>query len=153
MDRRHFPSDTDSFPSSEPGQSLNPHSRANRLDPTLAERFADALGDVGQVVAALSLDQLDEEVQRLVDAPPDVIGIHGGDGTLHPFAGQTGLYLRPGHAFRGLDALLTNFHLPRSSLLVLVAALAGPDLIRDAYAEAVRHRYRFYSYGDAMLIV
>ena len=70
-----------------------------------------------------------------------------------PFAGETALYLRPGHAFRGLDALLTNFHLPRSSLLVLVSALAGVDLIREAYAEAVRLRYRFYSYGDAMLLL
>jgi S-adenosylmethionine:tRNA ribosyltransferase-isomerase len=74
-------------------------------------------------------------------------------GELRPFVGETALYLRPGHAFRGLDALLTNFHLPRSSLLVLVAALAGLDLVRDAYAEAVREGYRFYSYGDAMLIL
>ena len=73
--------------------------------------------------------------------------------TLRPFAGETALYIRPGHVFRGLDALITNFHLPRSSLLVLVAALTGVELIREAYAEAVRQRYRFYSYGDAMLIL
>ena len=72
---------------------------------------------------------------------------------LQGFAGETALYLRPGHTFRGLDGLLTNFHLPRSSLLVLIAALAGVDLIHAAYAEAIRERYRFYSYGDAMLIV
>ena len=75
------------------------------------------------------------------------------DGVVRPFDGPTALYLRPGHAFRGLDALITNFHLPRSSLLVLVSALAGIDLIRNAYAEAIRERYRFYSYGDAMLIL
>jgi S-adenosylmethionine:tRNA ribosyltransferase-isomerase len=74
-------------------------------------------------------------------------------GTWQPFSGPTNLYLRPGHEFQGLDALLTNFHLPRSSLLVLVSALAGVDLIRAAYQEAVRQRYRFYSYGDAMLIL
>ncbi|CAN5889476.1 tRNA preQ1(34) S-adenosylmethionine ribosyltransferase-isomerase QueA [soil metagenome] len=74
-------------------------------------------------------------------------------GRLHPFSGETALYLRPGHDFRGFDALLTNFHLPRSSLLVLVAAFAGLELIQDVYAEAVRERYRFYSYGDAMLIL
>ena len=74
-------------------------------------------------------------------------------GTIQPFSGETALYLRPGHVFQGLDALLTNFHLPRSSLLVLVAALAGVDLVRAAYAEAIRERYRFYSYGDAMLIL
>ncbi|WP_422926792.1 tRNA preQ1(34) S-adenosylmethionine ribosyltransferase-isomerase QueA [Singulisphaera sp. PoT] len=74
-------------------------------------------------------------------------------GTLKPFAGETRLYLRPGHRFQGMNILLTNFHLPRSSLLVLVSALGGVDLIREAYAEAVRQRYRFYSYGDAMLIL
>jgi len=75
------------------------------------------------------------------------------DGGLRPFAGETALYLKPGHEFRGLDALVTNFHLPRSSLLVLVSALAGVELVRAAYAEAIRERYRFYSYGDAMLIL
>ncbi len=74
-------------------------------------------------------------------------------GRFEPFAAETALYLRPGHQFRGVDGLLTNFHLPRSSLLVLVSALAGVDLIRAIYADAVRERYRFYSYGDAMLIL
>jgi len=62
------------------------------------------------------------------------------------------LFLRPGHVFRAVDALITNFHLPRSSLLFLVAAFAGRERILDAYREAVRREYRFYSYGDAMLI-
>lgn len=74
-------------------------------------------------------------------------------GSLAPFTGETRLFIRPGHVFHGLDALVTNFHLPRSSLLVLVAALAGEDLIRAAYEGAIRERYRFFSYGDAMLIV
>jgi S-adenosylmethionine:tRNA ribosyltransferase-isomerase len=82
-----------------------------------------------------------------------VLETAAGSGTLRPFAGETALYIRPGHTFRGLDALMTNFHLPRSSLLVLVAAFAGLELTRAAYAEAIRHRYRFYSYGDAMLIL
>jgi S-adenosylmethionine:tRNA ribosyltransferase-isomerase len=73
--------------------------------------------------------------------------------TLRPFAGETRLFIRPGHVFHGLDALVTNFHLPRSSLLVLVSSLAGIDLIRAAYADAIRYRYRFFSYGDAMMIV
>jgi S-adenosylmethionine:tRNA ribosyltransferase-isomerase len=77
----------------------------------------------------------------------------GPEGRFRPFAGPTGLFLKPGHAFRGLDVLLTNFHLPRSSLLVLVAALIGLEPLRAAYAEAIRRRYRFYSYGDAMLIL
>jgi S-adenosylmethionine:tRNA ribosyltransferase-isomerase len=74
-------------------------------------------------------------------------------GRFVPFSGESALYIKPGHVFRGVDALVTNFHLPRSSLLVLVSAFAGVDLIRAAYEEAVRHEYRFYSYGDAMLIV
>lgn len=75
------------------------------------------------------------------------------DGEFEAFEGETSLYLRPGRVFRGLDALITNFHLPRSSLLVLVSALAGIEPIKRAYAEAIRERYRFYSYGDAMLII
>jgi S-adenosylmethionine:tRNA ribosyltransferase-isomerase len=75
------------------------------------------------------------------------------DGAFRAFAGETALYIQPGHEFHGLDALVTNFHLPRSSLLVLVSALAGRELVRAAYADAVRERYRFFSYGDAMLIV
>jgi S-adenosylmethionine:tRNA ribosyltransferase-isomerase len=75
------------------------------------------------------------------------------DGTVQPGAGDTSLFIRPGHAFRVVDGLVTNFHLPRSSLLMLVSALAGREPVLAAYAEAVRERYRFYSYGDAMLIV
>jgi S-adenosylmethionine:tRNA ribosyltransferase-isomerase len=74
-------------------------------------------------------------------------------GEVLPFSGETALYLRPGHRFRGFDALITNFHLPRSSLLVLVSALAGVELVRAAYTEAIQERYRFYSYGDAMLVL
>jgi len=74
-------------------------------------------------------------------------------GRVEAYRGRTDLFIRPGHAFRAVDALVTNFHLPRSSLLVLVSALAGPELIRAAYAEAVGRRYRFFSYGDAMLIL
>lgn len=73
--------------------------------------------------------------------------------TIQPFSGQTNLFIQPGHIFQGLDGLITNFHLPRSSLLILVSAFAGSELIRAAYAEAIRLRYRFFSFGDAMLIV
>jgi len=77
----------------------------------------------------------------------------GDEGRVAPASGWTDLTIAPGHRFRAVDALLTNFHLPRSSLLVLVAAFAGRALILDAYAHAVAAGYRFYSYGDAMLIV
>jgi len=75
------------------------------------------------------------------------------DGGVEPLDGAAGLYVIPGYRFRVVDALLTNFHLPRSSLLVLVSAFAGRELIVKAYAHAVRAGYRFYSYGDATLIV
>jgi len=74
-------------------------------------------------------------------------------GTLKAWRGATDLFIRPPYAFRAIDGLLTNFHLPRSTLLVLVSTLAGRELIRQAYSEAIREKYRFFSYGDAMLIV
>ena len=76
----------------------------------------------------------------------------GGDGWLTPLDGSASIYIRPGHRFRAVDALLTNLHLPRSSLLVLVAAFAGRERILRAYRHAVAAGYRFYSYGDATLI-
>ena len=75
------------------------------------------------------------------------------EGTLQPWEGWTRLYIYPGFEFRAVDALMTNFHLPRSSLLVLVSAFAGRERVLAAYEEAVREQYRFYSYGDAMLIL
>jgi len=74
------------------------------------------------------------------------------DGPLVARSGEAALFIRPGHRFQVVDALLTNFHLPRTPLLALVAALAGWQLLRRAYEEAVSARYRFYSFGDAMLI-
>ena len=76
-----------------------------------------------------------------------------GDGGVRPGKGATSLFIRPGYEFKAVDRLLTNFHLPKSTLLMLVSALAGTDLIRYAYREAVRERYRFFSYGDCMLIL
>jgi S-adenosylmethionine:tRNA ribosyltransferase-isomerase len=74
------------------------------------------------------------------------------DGEITPGPGRTELFIRPGHAFRAVDALVTNFHLPRSTLLVLVAAFGGAERVLAAYREAVARRYRFFSYGDAMLL-
>ncbi|MCS7047224.1 MAG: tRNA preQ1(34) S-adenosylmethionine ribosyltransferase-isomerase QueA [Gemmataceae bacterium] len=75
------------------------------------------------------------------------------DGDLHPWRGETSLYIYPPYRFRAVDALITNFHLPRTTLLLLVAAFAGVDLVQQAYQTAIAERYRFYSYGDAMLIL
>ena len=77
----------------------------------------------------------------------------GATGTVHPYSGYSELFIYPGHRFNAVDALVTNFHLPKSTLLMLVSAFAGKDLIQQAYQAALQHNYRFYSYGDAMLIL
>jgi S-adenosylmethionine:tRNA ribosyltransferase-isomerase len=74
-------------------------------------------------------------------------------GELRPWSGETGLYIYPPYPFRAVDALITNFHLPRTSLLLLVSAFAGIELTRQAYMTAIEREYRFYSYGDAMLVL
>jgi S-adenosylmethionine:tRNA ribosyltransferase-isomerase len=74
------------------------------------------------------------------------------DGELHPFAGETSIFIVPGYRITSADVLLTNFHLPESTLLMLVSAFAGRERVLAAYAHAVRERYRFFSYGDAMLL-
>jgi S-adenosylmethionine:tRNA ribosyltransferase-isomerase len=75
------------------------------------------------------------------------------DGELGPWTGDTDMFIYPRYRFRVVDGLITNFHLPRTTLLLLVAAFAGPELVRAAYADAIRREYRFYSYGDAMLVI
>ena len=75
------------------------------------------------------------------------------NGTLEPFCGEADLFIHPGHTFQAIDGLITNFHLPRSTLLMLVSAFAGRDLMLEAYRLAIDQRYRFYSFGDAMLIL
>jgi len=74
------------------------------------------------------------------------------DGTIRPFAGETAIFITPGYEFRTVDVMLTNFHLPRSTLFMLVAAFSGLDTMRRAYAHAIEAGYRFYSYGDACLL-
>jgi len=76
----------------------------------------------------------------------------GEDGTIRPFSGETSIFITPGYRFRAVDALMTNFHLPRSTLFMLVAAFSGLDTMQHAYAHAIEHGYRFYSYGDACLL-
>ena len=75
------------------------------------------------------------------------------EGELHPFAGETQIFIFPGYRITSIDGLITNFHLPQSTLLMLVSALAGREFMLDAYRHAVEQRYRFFSYGDAMLIL
>jgi len=75
------------------------------------------------------------------------------DGTVKPMKGEVGLFITPGYQFKVVDVLMTNFHLPKTTLLMLVSAFAGLEPLRAAYVEAVREKYRFYSYGDAMLVL
>jgi S-adenosylmethionine:tRNA ribosyltransferase-isomerase len=86
-------------------------------------------------------------VVRTLESAADELGV------VHPGAGATRLFIRPPYAFRVVDALLTNFHLPRSTLLMLVAAFAGHERVMEAYRIAVAEGYRFYSYGDAMAVL
>ncbi|HEX6820378.1 MAG TPA: tRNA preQ1(34) S-adenosylmethionine ribosyltransferase-isomerase QueA [Ktedonobacterales bacterium] len=96
---------------------------------------------------------------RVLEAVAQITAERGAAGELArgpvvaPYRGRTSLFITPGHPFRAVDALITNFHLPRSTLLVLVSAFANRELMLRAYEEAVRERYRFYSFGDAMLIL
>ena len=83
---------------------------------------------------------------RLLESAPDQ------SGTIRPFAGETAIFITPGYAFRAVDVMLTNFHLPRSTLFMLVAAFSGLDTMKHAYAHAIDADYRFYSYGDACLL-
>jgi S-adenosylmethionine:tRNA ribosyltransferase-isomerase len=83
---------------------------------------------------------------RLIESAADA------DGTLHPWEGETAIFIYPGYRFRVTDALMTNFHLPKSTLVMLVSALMGEDRIRQIYAHAIREGYRFFSYGDSSLL-
>jgi S-adenosylmethionine:tRNA ribosyltransferase-isomerase len=73
-------------------------------------------------------------------------------GVVHPFSGDTSIFITPGYCFKAIDVLLTNFHLPRSTLFMLVSAFSELERMRAAYAHAIANKYRFYSYGDACLL-
>ena len=83
---------------------------------------------------------------RVIESATDENGI------IHPFAQDTAIFITPGYRFRAIDALLTNFHLPQSTLFMLVSAFMGLEKMREAYAYAIKNRYRFYSYGDTSLL-
>ena len=74
-------------------------------------------------------------------------------GTIHPFAGDTAIFITPGYRFKAIDGLMTNFHLPKSTLFMLVSALMGRERMQSVYAHAIGAHYRFYSYGDSSLLL
>jgi S-adenosylmethionine:tRNA ribosyltransferase-isomerase len=117
------------------------HGETGFLEAAAAERLKRVRTQGGRIVAVGTTSL------RLLETAA------GEDGSFRPFAGETALFITPGYRFRAVDALITNFHLPRSTLFMLVAAFAGLDRMRRAYAHAIRQRYRFFSYGDACLLL
>jgi S-adenosylmethionine:tRNA ribosyltransferase-isomerase len=111
------------------------------------ERYEISSEAAGQITTAKRVVAVGTTACRTLEA---VAGQHG---QIVAASGQTNIFIRPGSAFQVVGAMLTNFHLPKSSLIMLVSALAGRELILNAYEEAVREKYRFFSYGDCMLIV
>ena len=117
------------------------HAEWGRIDAAAAARINAARAAGGRVMAVGTTPL------RLLESAAEP------DGTIRPFEGDTAIFITPGYAFRGVDGLLTNFHLPRSTLFMLVSALMGLDRMQAAYAHAVESGYRFYSYGDASLLL
>jgi S-adenosylmethionine:tRNA ribosyltransferase-isomerase len=117
------------------------HSEWGRIDEPTAARLNAVRASGGRLIAVgtTSLRLLESAV--------------AGDGTIRPFEGDTAIFITPGYRFKAIDGLVTNFHLPRSTLFMLVSALMGLDVMKSAYAHAVRAGYRFYSYGDASLLL
>src|SRR5207248_6362920 len=111
-----------------------------------------ARGAGGRVIAVGTTSVRALETAAAHGADPGPAGLSP-SGTLQPYAGWTDLFVTPGYRYRAIDGLITNFHFPRSTLLLLVSALIGRERLLAAYAEAIRERYRFYSFGDAMLIL
>jgi S-adenosylmethionine:tRNA ribosyltransferase-isomerase len=117
------------------------HAEWGRIDSATADRL-NAVRAAGGRVIAVGTTSL-----RLIESAA------GEDGIIRPFEGDTAIFITPGYRFRGVDGLLTNFHLPRSTLFMLVSALMGLERMQAAYAHAIATGYRFYSYGDASLLL
>ncbi len=116
------------------------HAEWGTVTPAVADALNAARARGGRIVAVGTTSL------RLLESAADA------DGTIRPFSGDTDIFITPGHRVRAVDALMTNFHLPRSTLFMLVSALSGLDVMRGAYEHAIREGYRFYSYGDASLL-
>jgi S-adenosylmethionine:tRNA ribosyltransferase-isomerase len=117
------------------------HAEWGKIDAETAARLNAVRASGGRVIAVGTTSL------RLIESATD------SDGIIQPFEGDTSIFITPGYRFRGIDGLLTNFHLPRSTLFMLVSALMGLDRMQAAYAHAIANDYRFYSYGDASLLL
>jgi S-adenosylmethionine:tRNA ribosyltransferase-isomerase len=122
------------------------HAERASVGAAACEAIARTRARGGRVVA------VGTTVVRALESAALAPGNRGSDLALVPWHGETRLFITPGFRFQVCDMLLTNFHLPESTLLMLVCAFAGREAVLDAYAHAVRSRYRFFSYGDAMLL-
>jgi S-adenosylmethionine:tRNA ribosyltransferase-isomerase len=127
------------------------HSERYAVPGATLEAIAHTRAAGGRVVAVgtTTVRTLETVAQRLALEPELAQSAPGDRPALQ---GETDIFIMPGHVFQMVDLLITNFHLPRSTLLMLVSAFAGSERIRAAYAHAVAERYRFFSYGDAMLL-
>jgi S-adenosylmethionine:tRNA ribosyltransferase-isomerase len=117
------------------------HAEWGRITPEAAARLNGVRAAGGRIVAVGTTSL------RLLESAAEA------DGTVQPFEGDTSIFITPGYRFRAVGGLLTNFHLPRSTLFMLVSALMGVERMQQAYAHAIEGRYRFYSYGDASLLL
>ena len=117
------------------------HAEEGAIDEATAGALNEAHGRGGRIVCVGTTSA------RILESAADQ------DGRIRPFAGETSIFITPGYRFRAVDILMTNFHLPRSTLFMLVAAFSGLERMRAAYAHAIEAGYRFYSYGDACLLI
>ena len=117
------------------------HAEWGRIEPETAARLNAARAAGGRIIAVGTTSL------RLLESAADA------DGTIQPFAGDTAIFITPGYRFRAVDGLMTNFHLPKSTLFMLVSALMGRERMQASYAHAIAEGYRFYSYGDSSLLL
>ncbi len=129
------------------------HSEEIDLDAETAERINATRRAGGRIVAVGTTSVRVLESVAALTAERHGTTVETDAPLVEPYRGRTSLFITPGHRYRAVDAMITNFHLPRSTLLVLVSAFANRELMLSAYEEAIRERYRFYSFGDAMLIL
>jgi S-adenosylmethionine:tRNA ribosyltransferase-isomerase len=117
------------------------HAEWGRIDAATADRLNAVRASGGRLIAVGTTSL------RLLESAA------GEDGIIRPFEGDTAIFITPGYRFKAIDGLVTNFHLPRSTLFMLVSALMGLDVMKAAYAHAIEAAYRFYSYGDSSLLL